>query len=371
MILCGYLVFNFIRHRGRNIYILLVFSEIVGLVVLISIAGGNLYGMSRFLKLGINASTLQGRLLYWEDAIKMLAKRPAGLGYMGYFYFQQAEQTGVYSVRFVHNELIQWVLDYGIFAGIGLVMYLYCQCKWKNIPVPDKELMCVIAIYSFFDFHLQFFSIIFIALLLIPKGNIVWRCDWKHKKQRKWKYGLLCVTGLSLYLCTSIGIAEYYAKMGDYNQAARWNPFSAQYKQELLLQSENLEAADIYADSLLEENKYLYVAYLMKSNAAAQNGQLDNFIENRREVLRLRKYKVKEYEEYFEILFNWYLNTYENEQVKEREKCLAAMKEIPELITEVKRKTSLRAYRIQEKPDMSFNSEYINLLKQMEESRDE
>ena len=282
-------------------------------------------------KLGINASTLQGRLLYWEDAIKMLAKRPAGLGYMGYFYFQQAEQTGVYSVRFVHNEWIQWVLDYGIFAGIGLVMYLYCQCKWKNIPVPDKELMCVIAIYSFFDFHLQFFSIIFIALLLIPKGNIVWRCDWKHKKQRKWKYGLLCVTGLSLYLCTSIGIAEYYAKMGDYNQAARWNPFSAQYKQELLLQSENLEAADIYADSLLEENKYLYVAYLMKSNAAAQNGQLDNFIENRREVLRLRKYKVKEYEEYFEILFNWYLNTYENEQVKEREKCLAAMKEIPEI----------------------------------------
>ena len=129
MILCGYLVFNFIRHRGRNIYILLVFSEIVGLVVLISIAGGNLYGMSRFLKLGINASTLQGRLLYWEDAIKMLAKRPAGLGYMGYFYFQQAEQTGVYSVRFVHNEWIQWVLDYGIFAGIGLVMYLYCQCK--------------------------------------------------------------------------------------------------------------------------------------------------------------------------------------------------------------------------------------------------
>lgn len=371
VILCGYLVFIFVRYKGRNKNILFVFSGIVGLIGFISVSGGNLHGMSRFLKLGINASTFQGRLLYWEDAIRMLAKKPVGLGYMGYFYFQQVEQTGVYSVRFVHNEWIQWVLDYGILAGIGLAMYLYHQCKWRNIPAPDKELMCVIAIYSFFDFHMQFFSIIFIALMLIPKGNVTWMCGWERKKQRMWKYGLLCGTGLSLCLCIATGIAEYYADVEDYNQAVKWNPFSAQYKQQLLLQSENLEAADIYADSLLGKNKYLYAAYLIKSNAAAQKGQLDNFIENRRKVLRLRKYKVNEYEEYFEILFNWYLNSYENGNMKEREMCLAAMKEIPELITDVKRKTSLRAYRIQEKPEIAFKNDYINLIKQIEGSKDE
>lgn len=361
VVLCGYLVFNFIRYKGRNKYMLLAFLGIVVLVGFISVSVGNFYGMGRFLKLSINASTFQGRLLYWEDAVRMLAKRPAGLGYMGYFYFQQAEQTGVYSVRFVHNEWLQWILDYGVLAGIGLIMYL--QYQWKQMTEPSKELMCVIAVYSFFDFHLQFFAVIFVVLLLIPKGKIVRRYN---RNRKAWKYGMLCGIGLSLYLCISTGMAEYYADMEVYEQAVRWNPLSAQYKQEFLLQSEDLDAADVYADSLLKGNKYLYAAYLVKSNAAAKDRRLDDFIENRRQALRLRKYKVNEYEEYFEILFNWWLTAYEEQNIKEMKACVTAMKEIPEWITEVKRTTSFRAYCIQEKPNLFFKREYIDLIKKLE-----
>ena len=371
VLLCCYFIFCFFRYKGKNKYALLVFAGIAGLIGLITAFGGNLYGASRFLELNINASTFQGRLLYWEDAVRMLLKRPLGLGYMGYFYLQQAEQTGVYSVRFVHNEWLQWILDYGILAGIGLVAYLIIQCRKSRISALGEEILCLITVYSFFDFHLQFFAVIIIVLLVIPRGNMTWRCGQGSLKEGICKYSLLAGMALSIWLCASIGIAECYEKVGNFEQAVKWNPFSAQYKQNYLLQSKDLTTADAYADKLLEDNQYLYPAYLIKSNAAAQTGNLSSFIENREQVLHLRKYKNDEYEDYFLILYGWYLEACGKGDIQEIRKCRDAMKEIQVLLMETKRKTSIRAYRIQEKPELKFKKEYLNLMEQMEENTDE
>lgn len=362
VILCGYLIWNVIRNKGRNKSVLVIFSGIAALIGGISIAGGKSYSIGRFLELSINASTLQGRFLYWEDAVRMLLRHPLGLGYMGYFYIQQAEQTGVYSVRFVHNDWIQWLLDYGILAGAGAVIYICSQCRPGKMSLMNRELLCVIALYSFFDFHLQFFAIVFIVLLLIPGGERVWKCDGNSKRQGL-KYGLLTLTGLSACMCIAAGIADYHADRKEYKQAVKWNCLSAQYKQEYLLQSEDLNAAADYAEELLQGNRYIYAAYLLKSNAAAQNGRLDEFIVNRRHVLKLRKYKIDEYEDYFDILYNWYLSACEKKDVQEIEICQSAMKEIPRMLDKVRRETSLRAYRIKDKPDLTLDPEYIDFLK--------
>lgn len=365
VMLCGYLLFCLVRYKGRNKYVLLVFMGALGAIWAITESGGNLYSIGRFLKLSTNASTFQGRLLYWEDAVRMLLKHPFGLGYMGYFYLQQAEQTGVYSVRFVHNEWLQWVLDYGIVAGIGLVGYLFGKWRQSTISALGKEMLCLIAIYSFFDFHLQFFSIILIVLLLIPRGDVVWQYEWSGKKKGIW-YGLLIGVGISVCLLLSVVVAECYAKSGNYGQAIKWNSLSAQYKQEYLLASDNLEAADRYACELLKENQYLYPAYLIRSNAAAQRGELDKFVENRKQVLRLRKYKMQEYEDYFQILFGWYMEACEEKNVSETKKCMDEMKAIQEMIEDTKKHTSVRAYRIQEKPDLMLDKEYVDLMEKME-----
>ena len=100
----------------------------------------------------------------------------------------------------------------------------------------------------------------------------------RKRKRKGWRRGLPIVTGLLFCLCVTVGIAEYYANREDYRQAVKWNPFSAQYKQEYLLQSEDLDTANIYADKLLRENQYLYAAYMIKSNAAAKNGHLHDSI---------------------------------------------------------------------------------------------
>lgn len=355
----GYLVYYFIRYRGKNRTLLFCFLSMISLIWIAEKMGMNLLGLDRFTKVSLHASTFQGRLLYWEDALKMVCKHPLGLGYMGYFYLQQIEQTGIYSVRFVHNEWLQWILDYGVLMGLG--MSLYFLSLPKIIGVVEKELLCMAAVYSFFDFHMQFLSIVMIVLLC-TKGEIVSHCKWK----RRWDCCLLIATVCSVYLCVSAGMAHYYADLGNYGQAVQWNPFSARYKQEFLLQSENLEIADVYAEQLLKENKYLYVAYMIRSNAAAKERRIKDFIRYRKEALRLRKYEMQEYEDYFEILACWYMDAYKNNDYSAMEQCIEAMTEIPKQIDEVKKDTSVRAYRIQEKPDFYFKEEYIALLEMLQ-----
>ena len=42
--------------------------------------------------------------------------------------------------------------------------------------------------------------------------------------------------------------------------------------------------------------------------------------------------------------------------------CKTAMKEIPEIIISVKKQTSVRAFRIQQKPELNFNKEYEKII---------
>lgn len=69
--------------------------------------------LEHMLDISTNASTFLGRLLYWRDALPVVLKHPFGLGYLGYYFMQGSFQTGVYSVRWVHNDLLQILLDVG------------------------------------------------------------------------------------------------------------------------------------------------------------------------------------------------------------------------------------------------------------------
>ncbi len=361
VILCTYLFYRSIKSFWRNKSFIILMIIVFLVMCMTVISGQGLYGLNRFMRLNIKESTFQGRLLYWEDAMRMLLKHPFGLGYMGYFYLQQAEQTGVYSVQFVHNEWLQWMLDYGIVAGVGLAMYIVRQFRQKKMEDMEKELLFVIAGCSSFDFHLQYTGIVLIVLLLFPRGDVI--CS--GSQLLRWRY--VCFAGalISAGFLSAAITAQQFARYQDYEHAVRWNPLSAQYKQELLLQSEDLDRAADYADQLLKDNQYLYVAYLIKSNAAAKEGKVDHFIENRKQVLRLRKYKVNEYEDYFRILMSWYLKacTENNDEVMSQ--CREAMQEIPEMIMEVKKQTSVRAYRIRQKPELNFNKEYEKVIRSL------
>lgn len=75
---------------------------------------------------------------------------------------------------------------------------------------------------------------------------------------------------------------------------------------------------------------------------------------------------MQEYEDYFQILFGWYMEACEEKNVSETKKCMDEMKAIQEMIEDTKKHTSVRAYRIQEKPDLMLDKEYVDLMEKME-----
>ena len=97
-----------------------------GGLLLVSFAGafayvtftGDFQNIGRFLTSSLNSSTLLGRLLYWQDGIKILMDYPMGCGWRGYSFLQGLYQTGVYEVRYIHNDYLQLMLDGGILPGL-------------------------------------------------------------------------------------------------------------------------------------------------------------------------------------------------------------------------------------------------------------
>ena len=121
--------------------------------------------LGRLLRFTLESSTLNGRFLYWLDALPVIFQHPLGLGYMGYFYVQPQIQTGNYTTRFVHNELLQSALDYGWIAAAVLILLLIYSL-FHNSP-RNRVILLILAIHSLFDFDLQFSVMVCIGLMCV------------------------------------------------------------------------------------------------------------------------------------------------------------------------------------------------------------
>ncbi len=75
-----------------------------------AVISGNMQNIGRFLTASFTSSTLLGRVIYVQDALKMIVKNPFGYGYLGYSFAVPRFQSAVYSVRFVHNDILQLAL---------------------------------------------------------------------------------------------------------------------------------------------------------------------------------------------------------------------------------------------------------------------
>ncbi len=70
--------------------------------------------VGRFLTIFTSNNSLLCRLLYARDAMPMLLDYPLGMGTGGYASLAGSYATGVYQVRYVHNDILQIALDWGL-----------------------------------------------------------------------------------------------------------------------------------------------------------------------------------------------------------------------------------------------------------------
>lgn len=151
--------------------------------------------ITRLLKMTINSSTLNGRILYWYDGIRQLLKNPFGLGYMGYFFKQPEFQTGNYVIRYVHNDFLQMGLDNGIISLIVFVVIVLGGAFSKKICGRNRLILIVLALHSFFDFDLQY-GFMFCILLMTLDTESKKVCECK----KAYGYGVVSVMmAISVY----------------------------------------------------------------------------------------------------------------------------------------------------------------------------
>ncbi len=141
------LVTLFIRFKGSRKYIL-ISAGIIAIVVLGIFLTDN---EEVFLR-----STVASRLIYWQDALKVIIKYPLGIGVHNWESIQYGVQTADYSVKYVHNGFIQLLLDGGILAFAVLtllIVYGYIGLIKKYTEKKNELHLCLTTIFTLIVAH--------------------------------------------------------------------------------------------------------------------------------------------------------------------------------------------------------------------------
>lgn len=286
----------------KNIRIRRVFLPILifGLACLgvISFITGNTQNVGRIFTVLRYSSTFWGRILYYKDGFKILFKYPFGLGYMGYYYVEPVYQNGMYTTRFIHNELLQAALDLSVISAILILVYIVFQFLKGRQTEEKKEILALILLASLFDFHLQFYFIMIIAVLCLDlgRGEDAKRMNSKTIKENIVLFSVVAV-GFVYLLIPFIAI-----RVADYKTSLSFLPHYTPAEEEVLKNAEDVESAERIAKELISHNKYAFDAYRYLAYAEVMNGKYDSAVAYLDKFIAIKRYDKESYLEYDGLL---------------------------------------------------------------------
>jgi hypothetical protein len=237
------------------------------------------------------------RLLYDRDALTMIAAHPFGLGYMGYKALQGSVETWTYSVSFVHNELLQLLLDIGWVPTLLMVISLIRAFFTKKAGFFNRLLLTVIVCHCMMDFDLQYLTIWLILLPLL---------ELHSGKQMAWSGSpVLPEAAVTAALLAGIwlGTGEILYYMGYQDACLRLVPFYTDALEQRLTQVETTEELDALADQVLALSPHSSIAYSAKANAAFAEGRISDMMEAKEQAISCGRFYIEEYTDYFDKLY--------------------------------------------------------------------
>ncbi len=286
--------------KGKTIKIILG-----GIVIITAVLIAVLYPVlsvhplfGRFLSLSVFESTFAGRLLYYTDALPVILRHPFGLGYLGYYYLEQSLQTGVYAVRFVHNDLLQLMLDVGWIPALGFLGAFGSAFFRKDFPLSKKIILGAFLLHILFDFDLQFSAMWMILLLFLNTDS---GKETEIRKNRAYPVFLIGSLGIvCAYFSVALGLDFFM------NPAASYSLYGAntQVKTELLILEEDADRQEVLADEILSSNDYVQIAYSAKAKKAYSEGDFEQLIRYKHKIFEIAPFAYDEYEEYAYMLIS-------------------------------------------------------------------
>lgn len=354
-----------IRQKSLRCPLLILSGSLAVAAVILAFTTGYVENFGRFLTIGLGESTFLGRFLYWKDGLGQIARHPFGLGYMGYFYAQPSFQTGVYTVRYIHNDFLQLALDAGIGALILWITALVISFVSKRTSPLQKRVLLLIVIGSLFDFHLQFLAVAMVLALAIDVGN-----PEKIGKPRFVK-GSLAVSGTACILFCYLFTAFFMAYMSNQALALRLYPWNMDAQLEILnngTAAGNLEDQTVTAERILKQNSHIAAAYEVKAAAAWKDRDYTAMTDLFEKALENEPYELEAYEGYLQMLSAAITEESERENWAGVRLLAEKALEVPQRLNAVIAQSDPIAYQIDDKPELTLPSEYQIYLEKLKQA---
>ncbi len=333
------------------------FFGIVGAFIYVS-ATGNYYTVGRFLTGSLSESTLLGRVLYYKDALPVILKHPFGLGYLGYYYTQSEFQTGVYTVRCIHNELLQMMLDVGWIPTLAVIISLAKLLLSPATNRCEKVLIFSLCAHAFFDFDFQYLILIFVLLLTI---------DFSSGKEIELKHSKMKL----ILSCCAIAIFSAYFSFADFlayfhkNEIALFvYPYYTTSQQELLSELTSAEEQYVVAEKILNRNKHISFAYSCVANFMLSRGEAEQYINIEKQAMDLAPYDIDLVNRFANNLISLYSIFNQRGDENSAQYCANEVVLLENRLGFIKSKTSDLAWKIKDSPKLELDENIKDFIKE-------
>jgi len=241
------------------------------------------------------SSSFLSRIIYWKDALPVILRNPMGMGYLGYYFTQGSFQTGVYSVRFIHNDLLQLMLDIGWLPAILAIVAVIKTEASKKVAASSKVLLLSLLAHCCFEFHLAFISFYFLIFLFL---------DTDSGKEIKFKPNVIFYPVNAVLCCFAlyIGVVSTLSYFGVAESAVALFPYDTFSNVSLLMETDDIQTLEALSDNILKMNSSVSIAWDAKANVAYTDGDFEKVITYKTAAISLAKYSLEEYLDYFEKL---------------------------------------------------------------------
>ena len=296
------------------------------------------------------------RVLYYKDALSVIASNIFGHGYMAWWYMQEGLQTGAYDAQFVHNGLLQIVVDAGVIPALLVVATFIIGFFDKKVTARDRVLMLIILGHSLIDFNMEFLVITLVLFMTLEFD----------KKQELTKVSNIKIT---VYCCGLIYIffvlVTTLNSFGQYEVANSMFPYSISLNKELEV-ANSTKRMEI-AEKLYNKNKYFLNASTLLSQKEQYLGNYEKAYEYEMWIVKNKKYTMLNYIQYVQFLEKAIQHYYQDNNIETMKLYVNRLVQVEEMIENVKETSDVLAYKIAHKPRLDMPEEMKVYIEQMKE----
>lgn len=321
--------------------------------------------IGRIIRLSLKESTLIGRILYAQDAIPLLLRHPFGMGHLGYYYSENMVQTGVYTVRFIHNDCLQIGLDAGWVPMLGYIFSVICCMVSKDLSPCKKWILAIAFLHGLLDFDLTYTVMLFIVIMLMDDVRCVGKAAWltgSYPVKKQWMTALAVICmGAGLYLSIPT-VAEYN---GNHALAVRIYPWYTDANLYLLSEQEDIGEVERLADRVLAQNDTCALAYYAKAFAAYCRDDYLEVIRYQKKAIDRDYFNYEEYANYAAMLYDGVISGTDEEV---RKQCRRELMDIPAQLEAAKNRVSFLGSKIKDQPELELDEGMQDMLFRISDS---